>query len=428
MNSLLNNATPEKTLVLYFQVHQPRRLRDFRFFDIGAGGERFDDHLNRAIVQRIARECYVPTNELLLDLIDIYPQIRVTFSLSGTVMDQLDEYAPEALDSFRKLALTGCVEFLSETHYHSMSCMMPGSEFEEQVMKHAERLNECLGVRPCTFRNTELIYSDDIGRRIGKLGFTGVLIDGVSRIPLLESPNHVYHHPDDPQLMLLTRNYPLSDEIAFRYLTHDRRLTVKKFMDAVRATPPFDPVITLGMDYETFGEHQKRESGIFSFFGELIAEMAKAPDLRMATASMAMIGLKARGPLSVPHFISWADNERDLSAWLGNDMQRDAFDSLVALEYEVKNTCNPTFIEEWRNLQASDHFYYMSTKKGTDGSIHSYFSPYASPYEAFINYMNVITDFTTRLRITSTPHDELARQSEQTAQPGTSSRMTMLVE
>ncbi len=428
MDSLLNNVRPDKTIVLYFQVHQPRRLNDFRFFDIGSGGNWFDEELDRTIIQRVAKECYLPANNLLLKLIERYPQIRITFSLSGVIMDQFQTYAPEVLHTFRALAKTGAVEFLSETYYHSLACMIPGREFEEQVLKHAEKLYEHIGVRPCAFRNTELIYNDELGARISRLGFAGVIIDGVEKIAGLTSANRVHHHPQDRQFRILARNYSLSDDIGFRFVDDGVTLTAENYLTRLATTPPFDPVVTLGLDYETFGEHRAKETGIFSFLEDVLVSMATSKDFKMATASMAMIAIRPYGPLRVPNLISWADRERDLSAWLGNDMQRDAFDSLLALEYGVKNSGDSVLLEAWQNLQTSDHFYYMSTKKGSDGAIHNYFSPYHSPYEAFINYMNVITDFSARMELLATGQRALLELQETQSPQGAIARMTMLAE
>jgi alpha-amylase len=399
MNSLPTNTAPKRNLVLYFQVHQPKRLSNLRFFDIGSGSTCFDDESNRTIVQRVARECYLPANDVLLKMIRKYPQICVAFSLSGVIIDQLEEYAPEVLDSFRALAETGSVEFLSETCYHSLACMMPGKEFEEQVLKHAGKIYEHFGVRPSVFRNTELIYSDEIGRRIDRLGFAGIMADGVERVLGDRSPNHVFVHPDHDSLKILLRNYRLSDDIAFRFTEGGKPLTAEKYMSWLNGLPHEDNVVNLAMDYETFGEHHKKETGIFKFMEDLFTRLARSKSLEMTTPSRVILQTKAHSALHVPHLISWADQERDLSAWLGNEMQRDAYDTLVNLECDLKNIDDEHMLEQWRNLQTSDHFYYMSTKKGSDGVVHAYFSPYPSPYEAFINYMNVLTDFSMRVQI-----------------------------
>ncbi len=399
MDLLLNNNAPNASLVLYFQVHQPKRLGNFRFFDIGSGNPIFDEQLDREVMQRIARECYLPANELLLRSIRRFPEVKVTFSLSGIVMDQLEEYAPEVLHSFSSLAATGNVEFLSETYYHSLACLIPGKEFETQVLQHAERIYEHFGALPGIFRNTELIYNDEIGRRLSRLGFSGVLADGVDRVLEGRSINQVYQHPDQEHLRILLRNHELSDDIGFRFMDNGRALTAARYVSKIEKVARHSEVITIGLDYETFGEHLKAETGIFTFLEDVLAGLAKSKSITLATASMAVIGSMPAGDLPAPNFISWADRERDLSAWLGNEMQRDAFDSLLNMEMDVRNCGEKAIVDQWRNLQTSDHFYYMSTKKGSDGTVHGYFSPFSSPYEAFITYMNALTDFSMRLRI-----------------------------
>jgi alpha-amylase len=382
--------------VLYFQVHQPLRLRRFKFFDIGTGSAYFDDSLNREIMERIARECYLPANMLLLKLIKKYPSIRVAFSISGIALDQLDEFTPEVLYSFRALAETGSVEFLAETQYHSLACMIPGQEFETQVVEHAEKIYQFLGVKPTVFRNTELIYNDELGKRISNLGFKGVFCDGVEKILGYRSPHHLYEHPDT-NLKILLRNYRLSDDIAFRFKQGNSLLTVDQYLSWLNAIPSEQTLVNVAMDYETFGEHQKKESGIFTFLENLLIRLSKQKNFKMVTPSKAIKLEKPWDKLSVPRLVSWADRERDLSAWLGNPIQQDAFDTLTALESKVVRTGDPVLLKCWRLLQTSDHFYYMCTKKDDDGNVHSYFSPYPSPYEAFINYMNVLSDFSMKV-------------------------------
>ena len=350
-------------------------------------------------MQRIAANCYLPTNALLLKLIRKHPGIRVAFSISGITIDQMEAFAPEALDSFRTLADTGAVDFLTETYHHSLACMIPGNEFEFQVAKHQKKILTHFGVLSKVFRNTELIHSEQTAGRIQRLGFKGVMIDGVEKVLDHNHPNQVFEHASAPDLKILTRNYRLSDDISFRFSQHFSADNAEKYVGWLRALPAQEEVINLAMDYETFGEHQKQETGIFSFLESLLAELAASEDFRFLTPSEAVDTLPARERLTVPGFISWADHERDVSAWLGNEMQRDAFDSLLKLETDIKALHNLALLNEWRLLQTSDHFYYMSTKKGTDGDVHHYFSPYPSPYEAFINYMNVLTDFALKVKI-----------------------------
>ncbi|MBL0740595.1 glycoside hydrolase family 57 protein [Chryseolinea lacunae] len=381
-------------VVLYFQIHQPWRLRPFHFFDIGSNHDYFDTPDNEEIAARVARQCYLPANALLLKLIQKYPQLKVAFSISGVALDQFQRFCPEVIDSFRKLATTGSVEFLGETDYHSLASVVPGTEFEEQVLDHTAKLQKYLGVHPSVFRNTELIYSNAIGRKICGLGFNGVFLDGIGNILGTRSRHQLYHHPEDTGLRLFLRDYTLSDDIAFRFQEHGKKLTPEKFMTSLAKTPAHAKVVTLAMDYETFGEHQKKESGIFKFLEGLLTSLATSGRFHLIKPSDAVTTVLPAGPLDVPDTISWADTERDLSAWLGNDMQQDAFENLVQLGTRVKALHDAELTDRWRRLLTSDHFYYMSTKKSNDGEVHAYFSPYASPYEAFVNYMNVIHDFT----------------------------------
>ena len=393
MNSSLKNKE-KQNVILYFQVHQPRRLRPVNFFDIPNELCYFNDDLNAAIVRRIADKSYIPTNQLLLQLIKKYPQIKVTFSLSGVVIEQLETYAPEALESFRQLAATGSVEFLSETYYHSLASLIHTDEFEVQVLQHAEKMYEVFGVRPTVFRNTELIYSDEIGKRVAMMGFQGIFTEGHEHLLGDASPHNLYCHPEHEQLKIFLRNYRLSDDIAFRFTQGDSRLKTDQYMEWLNAMPAAEQLVNLAMDYETFGEHQKAETGIFTFLEELLTSLANSKKFEMVVPSQAVARLEGRKPLSVATHLSWGDMERDLSAWLGNEMQKDAFNSIMKLESEVKSLPEKTLLEHWRYLQTSDHFYYMSVKTDTNGSIHSYFSPFPSSYEAFISFMNVVTHLT----------------------------------
>jgi alpha-amylase len=396
--SLLKTSEKERTVLFYFQVHQPRRLRSVKFFDIGAEPSIFNDSLNKEIIQKVARACYLPANAMLLKLINKHPKVKVAFSISGVAIDQFAEYAPEVLDSFKALADTGSVEFLAETYYHSLACMMPGHEFEIQVLKHSELIEKHFGKRPTVFRNTELIYSDEIGKRVSALGFTGVFTDGVQKVLQHNKTVHqLYHHPEEKELRIFLRNYLMSDDIAFRFSHYGQKLTAENYISWINDVPTSEKVLNIAMDYETIGEHHKKESGILDFFKKLFTLLATSKKHQMLTPSEAVASIAPHSALRVPLSVSWADHERDLSAWLGNDMQKDAFASVSKLEKDVKASGNPSILKQWRLLQTSDHFYYMSTKKGPDGTVHNYFSPYPSPYEAFINYMNAVTDFTVNL-------------------------------
>ncbi len=380
-------------------MHQPRRLGQFSFFDIGSGRDYFDDGLNQIIMRRVAKNCYLPTNRLLLKLIRKHPGIRITFSISGSALKQLEVFAPEALESFQKLAATGAVEFLSETYFHSLSFLTSKDEFQYQINKHRTKVKELFGVIPTVFRNTELIYNDDIGNIINDLGFSGIITEGIEKVLRNRSPNFLYQHTDRPTKIFF-RNYPLSDDIAFRFMQKEWThwpLTPAKYVEWLEAIPEEDEVTTLSMDYETFGEHQHTDTGIFKFLEILLSKLAKHKKIKMTTPAEAIELLQPVDYIQVADSISWADENRDLSAWLGNDIQQDAFETLNKMEAPLRNIGDPTLLNAWRYLQTSDHFYYMSTKTGNDGGVHNYFSPYASPYEAFMNYMNVLSDLSIQI-------------------------------
>lgn len=384
---------------LYFQVHQPRRLRHMPFFEMGRGQSCFDEELNAKLMHRVAQQCYFPVNRMLLRILNQFPSLRITFSISGLALEQLERYAPAALESFIMLARTGAVEFLGETYYHSLASMVSRDEFTDQVKLHEAKLEKVLGIRPVMFRNTELIYNDIIGKWIHDLGYKGTLIDGIDRLQKVCSPHQRYEQRHTG-LGLLLRDYRRSDDIAFRYADihwKEWPLTAEKYLDWLRKTSEDASIINLGMDYETFGEHQHNLTGILRFLANVLIGISCEKEFIPVTASEANAKLPSYGKLSVRSTISWADQERDLSAWLGNDMQLDAFTTLVGFEKAVKDTGDTGLLDEWRALLASDHFYYMSTKTGPDGEVHNSFSPYPSPHEAFINYMNVLTDLSMRL-------------------------------
>ncbi len=348
-----------KTVCLYFQVHQPWRLKVYRFFNMGKDHNYLDDFTNRAIMQKVARQCYLPMNALLLRLIkDNKGKFRCSFSITGTAVEQFKAYAPEVLDSFKALAETGCV------------------------------------VKPTAFRNTELIYSDSIATTVSRMGFKTMLAEGAKHVLGWKSPNFLYTDATDNKLRLLLRNYKLSDDIAFRFSNEgwdQYPLTADKFASWVAAEN--GDVVNLFMDYETFGEHQKASTGIFDFVKALPKALLSTQQVEFATVSEAAKRLQPVAVLHCPHAMSWADEERDITAWLGNELQNEAFEKLYSLAPKVKALKNKDFEFVWNFMQTSDHFYYMATKWLSDGDVHSYFNPYGSAYEAFINYMNVLSDF-----------------------------------
>lgn len=390
-----------KNICLYFQVHQPFRLKRYRFFDIAKDHYYYDDYLNKHILKKVANRCYLPTNELLYNLLtEQGGKFKVAFSLSGIFLDQLELYAPEVIDSFKKLAGTGQVEFLSETYSHSLVSVDNPEEFVAQVERHRQKIESLFGVTPKVFRNTELVYSDSIGEQVAKMGFKAMLAEGAKFVLGWKSPNFLYYNVIDPRLKVLLRNYKLSDDIAFRFSNRswsEWPLKSETYLSWIKGTPKNEEFVNLFMDYETFGEHQPVESGIHQFLEHFVRQVIKDPKTGFALPSEIAEKYPPVGPLSVPYPSSWADEERDLSAWLGNEMQKDAHKKLYSLRTMVLEANDPGLSKDWGYLQSSDHFYYMSTKFFADQSVHNYFNPYNSPYDAFINYMNILSDFIIRL-------------------------------
>lgn len=390
-----------KSICFYFQVHQPYRLSSYRFFDIGAHDQYFDDYANRYIMQQVAEKCYLPANEVLLGLIKKHgKKFKVAFSISGTALEQFEKYAPKVLKSFQKLAQTGSVEFLAETWAHSLSALKSKKEFEEQVKMHTRKIHELFGQKPVTFRNTELVYSNEIGEMVYNMGFDTMITEGAKHILGWKSPNLLYCSASNPKLKLLLKNFRLSDDIAFRF--SDRRwsewpLTAEKFLSWIDKIDGKDEVINLFMDYETFGEHQWAETGIFDFLHAFPNLVIEKGEYSFKTPSELSKELQPVSQLNVPYPISWADEERDLTAWLGNELQDEAFNTLYSIESKVRKIKDEKLTTQWRYLQTSDHFYYMCTKWFSDGDVHKYFNPYSSPYDAFINYMNVLSDLVSRV-------------------------------
>ncbi len=402
-----------KHICFYFQVHQPFRLRNYSFFDIGNDHYYYDDYLNESILHKVSQKCYLPANNLILNLIKKHGKnFKIAYSITGVALDQFELYAPEVIESFQKLAETGQVEFLAETYSHSLSSIKNIEIFKIQIEAHSKRIEELFGQKPKVFRNTELIYSDEIGTELFKLGFKGVLTEGAKHILGWKSPNYLYYNSINPKQKLLLRNYKLSDDIAFRFSNkhwEDYPLTPQKYVQWIKELDEKEEVINLFMDYETFGEHQWYDSGIFKFLEELPAQIIKEPGITFSHPSGIVNKLQPVAAANIMHPISWADEERDITAWLGNDMQNEAFNKLYSLSNKITKINDPEILQDWEYLQASDHFYYMSTKWFSDGAVHAYFNPYKDPYEAFINYMNVLSDFT--LRINKLIPDEVGNQA-----------------
>jgi alpha-amylase len=396
-----------KSLCFYFQVHQPYRVKRYRVFDIGNDPEYFNHRgegnlNNRAIIEKVARKSYVPATKLLLELLKRHPQFRVSFSFSGIALEQLELHAPEVIELFKKVVQTGQAEVLGETYYHSLAFFYSLPEFERQVAKHRELVRKLFGVWPRVFRNTELSYRNDLGAWAERAGYEGILAEGWDPILGWRSPNFPYRPKDASRIKLLLKHYRLSDDMAFRFSSRswsEWPLTAEKFGQWFGAEQ--GDTVNLFMDYETFGEHQWEDTGIFNFLEKLPEEILKNPHHTFATPSEVIRSYESRDEVDVPNILTWADTDRDLTAWVGNPMQRAAIENVYALENDVLALNDLKLLEDWRRLQTSDHFYYMCTKWFADGDVHAYFSPYESPYDAYIAYMNALSDL--RLRLKASP-------------------------
>ncbi len=393
-----------KAIVLYLHVHQPYRIRHYTVFDSGVQHNYFDSPYddpasNERILQKVAEKSYLPTNARLLQLLKDNPEFKLSLSLSGIVIEQLERWSPKALQSFQDLCATGRVEILDETYHHSLAFFYSREEFEIQVAMHRQKVQEVFGQTPRVFRNTELAYNNELAQWADQAGYKGILTEGWDPVLEWRSPNYVYRPAGTDQIRLLMKNYRLSDDIAFRFGDHDWKewpLTADKFthwMSEDKDATNFD----LFMDYETFGEHQWEASGVFDFLENLPREWLKTEGNTFMTVSETIENFEPVGEVDVTHIITWADTERDLSAWLGNAMQSSSIQALYDLGQQIIDTGDWALIEDWRRLQTSDHFYYMCTKWFNDGDIHAYFSPYETPYEAYINFMNVYRDLQSRL-------------------------------
>ena len=389
------------SICFYFQVHQPFRIKKHSIFDIGNNQDYFDhkdpnSNLNNVkILKKVSQKCYLEANAVLLGLLNQYPKFKISYSFSGVFLEQLERYAPEVLESFQALVKTGKVEVLEETYHHSLAFLYSKGEFREQVAKHRAMIQRLFGVSPTVFRNTELIYNNAIAKEVESMGYKGIIAEGADHIMGWRSPNFVYRPKGASSIKLLLKNYKLSDDIAFRFSEKSWKewpLKADKFANWVSAVNGNGNIINLFMDYETFGEHQWKDTGIFDFMRSLPHEVLQHPDNDFKTPSEVIASYPDVGEIDVHNYMSWADMERDLSAWLSNDMQKSALSRVYALGNKILNTNDAELIETWRKLQTSDHFYYMCTKWFSDGDVHKYFSPYESPYDAFINYMNVLQD------------------------------------
>jgi alpha-amylase len=390
------------SVVFYFQVHQPPRLRRYSIFD--SEPNYFDDWRNEQILRKVADKCYRPATRMIRDLVAEHDgRFRVSYSLTGTVIEQFRRWAPDLIDLFCELARTGCVEFIAETYYHSLAFLYNRREFTAQTKLHCDLMEELFGQRPRVFRNTELTYNNDVAGVVEDMGFEAILTEGADHILGYRSPNFIYRPPNCDRLRMLMKNYRLSDDIAFRFGNRgwsEWPLRAERFAGWVDQINGNGYVCDLFMDYETFGEHQWADTGIFDFLRALPAQVLAYGKNDFLTVSEAIDRYPVVGEVDVPHMISWADTERDISAWLGNSMQSNALHDLYALTDDVVETGDDILIDDWRKLQTSDHFYYMCTKWFADGDVHKYFNPYESPYDAYINYMNILDNV--RARMTGT--------------------------
>jgi len=389
------------SVCFYFQVHQPCRLRRYSVFDTDPN--YFDDHNNWQICEKVSQKCYYPATKLILDLVRRHEgRFRVSYSITGTVIDQFKQWQPEMITLLQQLAETGCCEFIGETYYHSLAFLYSRDEFRQQVDLHDDLIWDLFGQRPKVFRNTELIYSNDLASFIAGIGrYKGILTEGADHILGYRSPNYLYHPPGHANMRLMLKNYRLSDDIAFRFSQQswpEWPLTTEKFADWVHQINGDGYVCNLFMDYETFGEHQWEDTGIFKFLDAMPQRILDTGN-DFKTPSECMDEYPVVGEYDVPHMISWADTERDLSAWLGNAMQSNALHELFKLEPRVRQTGDAQLMHDWRRISTSDHFYYMCTKYFADGDVHKYFNPYESPYDSYINFMNVLDHLRSRAEL-----------------------------
>jgi len=369
-------------------------------FDIGKNNDYFDDSANKFYLERASRKCYLPTNKVLLDLIEKHGEkFKFCFSITGVFLDQLEQDFPEVVESFQKLVDTGNVELFDETYYHSLAYLVSKKEFVKQVKMHSKKFKKVFGVKPRIFRNTEAMYSNEIASVVSEMNFKAIVAEGLSNTLGWRSPNFVYKAKGSG-IKVLLRNYKLSDDIAFRFSSREWNewpLTADKYASWLSSNRGH--CINLFMDYETFGEHQWESTGIFNFLRHLPEEAFKQGNLEFSTASEIINDFPVVGEFDVPYISSWADVDRDLSAWLENEMQKQAFNEIKSLEEKILFSRNSKLIQDWRKMQISDHFYYMCTKWFADGDVHKYFNPYDSPYESFLNYANVLSDLKSRLKI-----------------------------
>ena len=394
-----------RAICLYLHIHQPVRYREYSIFDVGRNSNYFNDgyngrQSNERIFRKVANKSYRPMLNLLESNLNKYPGFKVSLSITGTWLDQAEQWGQEFIAQLRRMIATGRVEIVSETYYHSLAFFYNLDEFEAQVQMHTNEIKRLFGVTPKVFRNTELAYNDQLAKWADQHGYTGILAEGWDKILGWRSPNHVYRPTGCQNLKLLLKNYRLSDDIAFRFSNRNWSewpLTVPKYQRWLDDDCLRGPLINLFMDFETFGEHQWADTGIFDFMNTLIPNWLSEYDNKFVTTTEACELMSPVDDISMPDTVTWADTERDLSAWLSNSMQHSAMDELYSMRQEILATDDENLLRDWRYMTTSDHPYSMCTKYWNDGDVHAYFSAYASPYESFMYFENVLRDLEYRV-------------------------------
>ena len=396
----------KRGIVLYMHIHQPLRIRQYSVFDTANSHDYYVEHKydtdrnNERVMRKVADKSYRPMIGLLEKLLHQHPDFHLSLSITGTFIEQAQQWTPDVIDGLKRLVDSGKVEIVAETYYHSLAFFYSRTEFENQVNAHRAKIKEVFGVNTQVFRNTELAYNDELASWADKAGFKGILAEGWDPILEWRSPNHVYRPTGTENIALLLKNYHLSDDLAFRFSDKnwaDWPLSADTYSDWTSASVADQQLVNLFMDFETFGEHQWADTGIFDFFESFVGKWLSNPEHTFYTVSGAIDAFEPVGEISMPHTVTWADTERDLTAWLGNSMQQEALRYVYSLEQDVLRTGDLELIADWRKLQTSDHVYYMCTKWFSDGDVHAYFSPYESPYDAFLYFINVVRDIRWRL-------------------------------
>ena len=404
-----------RAICLYLHLHQPVRYREYSFFDIGNNSNYFDGKFssrqsNERIFKKVTEKSYRPMLKLLENKLKIHPEFKVSFSITGTWLEQAEKWAPDLIVQIKRMVKSKKVELISETYYHSLAFFYDQEEFAFQVKQHKDKIKQLFNTEPRVFRSTELAYNNELAKWAEKEGYKGILAEGWDKILGWRSPNYVYRPKDCQNLKLLLKNYRLSDDIAFRF--SDRKwkewpLTTTKYQKWINQECLRGNLINLFMDFETFGEHQWKDTGIFKFIDQFIDSWLSEYDNKFVTVSEACELMNPVDEISMPHTVTWADTERDLSAWASNSMQLSAAESLYDLRNRILASKNEKLISDWRYLTTSDHPYSMCTKYWNDGDVHAYFSAYASPYESFMYFMNIIRDLEFRLNNKKQPPKRL---------------------